>query len=325
VVIYYLFPIVTPFLAAIVFAVLLEPIVLFFMKGKINRQISVVITYLMFMGTMATLLYFSFKTVIKQVIELYQIIPTYIPYIIEWFKQMEEYFVYLDQGIIDSLLEQLKSMTTAPNGVVNAIAGGSLDVATWIPGFLIVMIVFLIALFLFSLHLPGLKRGFLNLFSDDTKKKVDQVLHDLNRAIIGFLRAQFILSLLIYFLSTAGLLIIGTPYPFAIGLFIIIVDVLPILGTGSVLIPWAIYSFLYDETSIAFGLMVLFIVITVIRRIAEPKVLGESLGISTIATLISIYLGFALLGIKGLILGPIIVIIFNALRKVGLFHYKFKF
>lgn len=325
VILYFLFPIITPFLTALVFAVLLEPVVGAWMKGKLNRSTSVTITYVLFVSSLAAMLFFASRTAFKQIREIIEGLPNYLPYFVEWFKQFQKYIGYINDGAMNALIEQLKNVTTSPNGVVSTIGESSIDIAKWIPGFVIVFIVFLIALFLFSLHLPRMKEVFLDLFVEETKGKVEHILSDLNKAIIGFLRAQIIISSLIFFLATLGLLILNTPYPFAIGLFITVVDILPILGTGSVLIPWAIYAFFHDDTFLAIGLIVLFTVITVIRRISEPKILGDSLGLSTISTLISIYIGFALLGMKGLIIGPIVVIIFNAMRKVGLFQYKIRF
>jgi predicted PurR-regulated permease PerM len=110
----------------------------------------------------------------------------------------------------------------------------------------------------------------------------------------------------------------------AIALLVCIVDIMPILGTGSVLVPWASYLILTGDWYTGIGLIVLFLFITVFRRVIEPKVLGDSIGISALAALISLYVGLKLAGVVGVFLGPLVVIIFMAARKAGLFQLKIR-
>jgi sporulation integral membrane protein YtvI len=153
---------------------------------------------------------------------------------------------------------------------------------------------------------------------------VDKVLVNLRSSVFGFLRAQLILSAMTYIIALTGLLILDVDYPLAIALLTVIVDILPILGVGSALVPWATYSLITGNTFLAVGLLILFVVITIIRRIVEPKVLGDAVGISALAALVSLYVGFKIFGVIGLFLGPIIVIIYQAMRKVGLLQFKIK-
>src|SRR5690606_28110560 len=102
------------------------------------------------------------------------------------------------------------------------------NMAKVIPEVLVVFIVFAVAVFLFSYSMPVLKNAFLSLFEESSRHQVDTVLQNLRSSIFGFIRAQFILSALTYIISVIGLIIIGVNYPFAIGLVIIIVDIMPI-------------------------------------------------------------------------------------------------
>jgi sporulation integral membrane protein YtvI len=153
---------------------------------------------------------------------------------------------------------------------------------------------------------------------------VNDLLNNLKKSIFGFLRSQFILSALTYIISLIGLLVLNVKYPLAIALLIIIVDIMPILGTGSVLVPWGGYLMLTGNLYVGVGLIVLFLVITVFRRIVEPKILGDSVGIGSLSALISLYVGFKLVGVIGVFIGPLVVIIYMAARKAGLFQMKFK-
>ena len=121
-----------------------------------------------------------------------------------------------------------------------------------------------------------------------------------------------------------GLLILGIRYPLAIALLVTIVDILPVLGTGTVLVPWAGYLIVSGDFFTGIGLILLYLIITVIRRIVEPKVLGDAIGISALAALISLYVGYELMGVIGVFLGPIVVMIFLAARRAGLLQFRIK-
>jgi predicted PurR-regulated permease PerM len=99
---------------------------------------------------------------------------------------------------------------------------------------------------------------------------------------------------------------------------------MPILGTGSVLVPWGSYLLLTGNVYVGVGLIVLFVVITVFRRIVEPKILGDSVGIGSLSALVSLDVGFKLVGVIGVFIGPLVVIIYMAARRAGLFQMKFK-
>ena len=110
--------------------------------------------------------------------------------------------------------------------------------------------------------------------------------------------------LLTFFEVLIGLLILKKDYAFLISLGIAAVDLLPLLGAGSVLLPWAIVSFIMRDTQTAMGLLILYGIIVVVRQIAEPRIVGSSIGISPIASLFSMYVGLKLFGLIGMILGP---------------------
>jgi sporulation integral membrane protein YtvI len=130
--------------------------------------------------------------------------------------------------------------------------------------------------------------------------------------------------MLTYIVALVGLLILRVDYPLAIALLIVLVDILPVLGTSAVLIPWAVYSFLAGNAQLGIGLVILWLVILIFRRLIEPKIIGDAVGINALAALISMYVGFKLVGAVGLILGPIVVIIYLALRRVGILQFNIK-
>ncbi|WP_126425502.1 sporulation integral membrane protein YtvI [Brevibacillus marinus] len=316
-----------PLVLALLTALVLEPIVVFLERTlRVNRMIASVATVLSFLALGGLAGYWIGTKLVVQGVELAHRLPALSSQLFEQVEEyiwiLEDFYVALPAAPIQDVLDLLKREAV---DAASAIAQAIFAAVASIPTLLIESLVYLIALFLFSLDLPRVVNGFMNTFSDSAREKVKLVLRQLNRAIIGFLRAQIFLSLLTYVLTLIGLLILHVKYAVVIAFLVMVVDILPVLGTGSVLVPWAAFSFYQGDTHLAGGLLIMFLLITVIRRTIEPKILGTSLGISALAALVSLYIGFQLLGFIGMILGPAVVIILEALRKAGFLNVKIDF
>ncbi|MGN1121931.1 MAG: sporulation integral membrane protein YtvI, partial [Eubacteriales bacterium] len=141
--------------------------------------------------------------------------------------------------------------------------------------------------------------------------------------IFSILRAYAILLCMTFLELWIGFLIIGIPYATLIALITALVDILPVFGTGTVLVPWGIIALLTGNFKTGLCILVLYVIITVIRQIAEPKILGSSVGMHSLITLMSMYFGLRLWGIGGLFLFPFAVIIIKNLNERGSIHlYK---
>ena len=144
----------------------------------------------------------------------------------------------------------------------------------------------------------------------------------------GYLKAQATLILIAFGIVLAGLYsfkIIGwnVAYPLIAALCIGFVDALPILGSGTIMVPWAIISATNGDITLAIGLLVLYAIIIVSRQLLEPKIVSNHIGIHPIFTLLAMYTGFKITGVVGMFLGPILLIIlkniFGSLIDNGVF------
>lgn len=129
-----------------------------------------------------------------------------------------------------------------------------------------------------------------------------------------YLKAESILILISFVIVIIGLFIfnfvgMNVKYPLMIALAIGFVDALPILGSGTVMIPWAIISASYGDIQLAISLIILYVVIIVVRQLLEPRIISNHIGIHPIFTLIAMYTGFKVIGVIGMFLGPIMLII----------------
>ena len=123
--------------------------------------------------------------------------------------------------------------------------------------------------------------------------------------LIGCMKAYSLIMLVSFTELYAGFLVINVKYPLVLAIVIAAVDVLPVIGAGSVLVPWALISFASGDYVTAWGVGVIFCVMYVIRQIVESKIVGTYIGIHPIAALMSMYISCRILGIAGMIAGPI--------------------
>lgn len=331
---YGLFTIGFPFLLAMIVAIFIEPANQLLMKyARMNRIAAATINASLFLLALLGMAFLIGLKIFTELSVLFHKAPEYFRKIAFYIQTelMDSTQQFIDQFSLEngeSFRETVqtgtRSLTSALLEFANVLSRLFFDFAKEIPNLFVFSIVFAVAVYLFSYSLPVLKGSFLSLFEEKSRDKVDSVLQNLRSSIFGFMIAQFILSSLTYVIALLGLMILGVKYALAIALLIVIVDILPILGTGSFLVPWAIYNIIIGNYFLAIGLIILFLFITVFRRIVEPKILGDAIGIGALPALISLYVGFKLVGVIGLFLGPIVVIIYQAMRKVGLFSIKIR-
>lgn len=322
-----------PFLLAMLIAILLEPVVQALIRYfRMGRLAAAAAACTMFTGLLLGFVYLVGFKMISELIQFWKDAPDYVNEARLFFEdataKTQLFYETLPDGMAEQAQKWLESgvgmLTDNINSIVAAISGYFVSVAKAIPSLFVFFVVFVIALYLISLSLPQLHQSFLTLFDKQSRHKVLTVLENLRRAILGFLIAQLMISLLTYIVTLVGLLVLRVDYPLAIALLIIVVDILPVLGTSAVLIPWAAYSILAGNMHLGIGLIVLLLVIMIFRRLIEPKIIGDAVGINALAALISMYVGFQLIGVVGLFLGPVLIIVYQALRKVGLLTINIK-
>ena len=136
-------------------------------------------------------------------------------------------------------------------------------------------------------------------------KKMGSHLRELIKTLGGYLKAEATLVLISFIISLVGLYILefmnfNVKYPLLMALFIGFVDALPILGSGSVMIPWAIIASINGDITLGIAIIVLLIIMSIVRQILEPKLVSKNIGVHPIFTLIAMYTGFKIIGIIGL-------------------------
>jgi len=323
---YFLFPIFTPFLVALVVAIVFDPLIIDLQrKLKVKRHTSAIIILSLFFVGVFFLLYVSISSLVKEIIEFVKAVPSSVQTFISENDKITNMYNNLSDDTKQYIMDSTNALAAKGTEIGSKFAGNLFGFVKNFPTYFVILIVFIVAVYIISIELPKLKPQFLSLFDRTSSRgKVELALDKLKTSIVGFLKSQILLSIMTFLVTLIGLIIIGTDYAIVMSLVVVVVDLLPVLGTGSVLVPWAIYSFVVGDIGQGVGLLILFVFITAFRRVVEPKLIGASIGLSSLATLISLYVGFELLGIIGMILGPILAIVVSTLKEAGMLSFKIK-
>ncbi len=203
----------------------------------------------------------------------------------------------VDSFVKDSVNELLSKMAA---GTGNFVA----ETLRRLPETFLYIIVTIIASVYFSSGLDRINALFISLIPKKHRGKLETIIATAKGTAKCYLHAYSLIYLITFGELFLGLSLMRVRYSFFLALIIAFVDVLPVFGVGTVLIPWAIVSLILGESRMAVSLLLLYAVITVVRQVIEPKIVGESIGLSPILTLISMFAGYRLFGIWGMIFLP---------------------
>lgn len=324
-------PVSLPIIFALLIALIIEPIVkLTKKKFKWNRKVSVIAVFMFILAIIASLLYYTVTQLIGKIIDFTKAAPDYFNSLSGvWIDIQSKLFQYTS-GMPD---EVVKSVQKEFKNIFDSIRESILDLLSYekimslmaeIPNFLVSFIVFIIALFLFMLELPELRKMLFRHLTTSTAEKVRFMITRLNSVIFGFLKAQLLVSLIILAVTFIGLLLIIPKYAIVMSLVIWIIDIIPILGSIIILAPWSLYLFISGDVATATQLAILAAVLLIIRRTVEPKVMGSQIGLSPLPTLIAMFIGLKLIGFLGFFIGPLVIILLTTAREAGIIKMNFR-
>ncbi|QDI89851.1 sporulation integral membrane protein YtvI [Salicibibacter halophilus] len=320
-----------PVLLALLTAMIFEPFVKFLMR-KFNirkRLLSVSIVFTVFLIVSTFLIYITLTYLIESLIDWSRQIPGYINeielFINDLIQTFDEFIAEFPQG--PQIVRALDELT---DNTINTALNWSTDFVAYlyeiimaVPNMLIIGLVYLITLFLFSLDLPRLMDNFFNIFKSETADKLRYVFQRMAKVFLGWWKAQFIMSLGIFILTYLSLLYIAPGPALIVSFLVWLVDIIPLyVGPALILVPWGVVAMILGDVTMGVQLSVLAVILLAIRRIVEPKVLGDSIGLHALPTILSMYFGFVFFGVMGLILGPFVYMAIKSAKESGLFDIK---
>lgn len=181
-------------------------------------------------------------------------------------------------------------------------------VLSQVPGSALILGTAIISSYMISVRLPQIREYLLSRIPRDRLRKFTQGAKRLKATLLSWLKAQLKLMGLTWLILTMGLVVLRVPYAPLWAGAVSLVDAFPVLGTGTVLLPWALVSFLQGESVRAVGLLSVYAAVSLTRSVMEPKLLGSHLGLDPLATLAALYAGFRLWGLGGMLLAPVLAV-----------------
>lgn len=307
-----LFPLMIPFFIAFLLVSILNPwIRLVHEKIKLPRAVGVISGFL-FIGI---LFFFAGKyclgLLVKQIQHLIEDIPFYQAYFQGYLKNccvyvenqfhMQEGTAYL---YATALLEKL--VTNMESNFLPKITSTSIQVFRTLLSMVVIVFTTFAATILLSKNYEKIKAA---LNGNGKENFFSEIWGKLAEAGGAYLKAQAVIMLLNTIVCSVAFYIVGNPYFFMIGILIAIVDALPILGSGTVLIPWSIYMLFAGKWSQAVLLLATYFLCCIIRQMTESKLIGKKIGIGAFTTLVMMYTGYQIFGIFGFFIGPVAFLI----------------
>jgi sporulation integral membrane protein YtvI len=199
------------------------------------------------------------------------------------------------------------------------VAKSALNTVSSIPNLVIILLLALFIAYFISKDMLLFKAKIGSWMPTGVRQKGQVVYGDLTAAVGGYIRGQAILITITAIQSLAGLLILGVPYAFSLALLAAFLDILPLLGTGTLYVPWAIFALVTGDAKLGIGLLIIYALIVLVRQVMEPRILAGTIGLDPLAMLIIMYAGYKASGFIGLLLAPFILIAFQSLLKVRAF------
>lgn len=326
----YVLPFLLPFVVAFLIAALLNRPIMF-LAEKLNgkRVVPAILMTLLFYVAAAALFSFLGLRVFMFVWETVRALPqlyrnTLEPALETMFSSLEVYLDELDPAVVTALMDNMNSalgslgsfVTNASVRIISYISG----VAAAVPGSFLNVIITIIVTFFLAIDYPKVTGFILRQLPEKADFYIGEVRDYVGGTLLKCL-ASYALILCITFLEiSVGLTVLRVPNAILIALCIAVFDILPVLGTGGIMIPWGIISLIMGKWVLGLGLLALYLIITVIRNIIEPKIVGHQVGLHPVVTLLSMLAGLQLFGIIGLFGFPITLSLLKNLNDRGVIH-----
>lgn len=296
-----------PFLIAFIISLIMEPLIRKIMKKfKLSRRTSSIIVFAITFGIILGLLSWGITTLISESTNLLSSLNSYYDKASNTIQNLLRYLDFSRFNISNEILEIIRNtsfdLLQKLSNYIQSLLTKILSGVTIIPVVAIYFAITILALYFIctdkiymldelEYHLP-----------DKWMKELTIHIRELSKVLGGYLKAQMVLILISFIICLVGLYILyflnfNVGFPLIIAIGIGFVDALPILGSGTVMIPWGIISGLNGDLKLGISIIVLWIIMSLVRQFIEPKIVSGNIGIHPIFTIVAMYTGFKFIGV----------------------------
>ena len=317
-----------PFVIAFILSLLIEPVIRFCMKKlKMRRKISAILIFVIVLSLIIGLIVWGIVTLVSEASNFLGNINYHFDKIKDASQNLISNLNFDKIKLSDELKVLLGSTSNdliqTASEWIKSIITKLLNVLTSIPTIGLYIVITILALYFMCTDKIYMLDQIEHHLPEKWVKKLAKHIKALSKSLGCYLKAQLKLILISFFISLIGLYIfsisgMNVKYPLMIAIGIAIVDALPIFGSGTVMVPWAVISAFNGDIKLGVSILVLWIIMCIVRQIIEPRIVSGQIGIHPIFTLIAMYTGFRFLGFIGMFIGPIVLIILKIFMRLEL-------
>lgn len=323
-----------PFTIALFFSILTRPFTRFLQKRlKLSKKLSTIVSIVTFLLIFFGIIGWGSLKLISEIYKLSQNLNSYSEITQKlWTDSMAKVYTYLGNfpsGFTKQVNDTINSFISSGSSKLGGFIKGLISFITSIPTVILYICITILATFFISLDRDEIVSFLEQQLPKSWLDKVFNIKTDMFTVLGSYIKAQIILMTICFFellvcLNLLSFLGLNVPYPLLMSIIICIIDALPILGAGTVLIPWAVISFALSDIKLGIALIIIYLFVLSVRQMLEPKLVSQNLGVHPLITLISMYSGFKIFGVMGFLIGPVVMIIlknvFSRELEVGFFR-----
>lgn len=320
-------PVLLPFFIALIVSVLIKPLVRFcYRKLHIAKSISSVVFSILFYATIGVLAMLLVWQLVDTVADIISKMPDFYKNTLEpllWrgVNWIEETVRSLTENpsfsIAESATDVISSLgATITNFSVKVISIAG-ETAVSVPGALLSILIAIVSTVFLSMDFDLIGHFLMKQFSEEHQALIHNIIAHFGKVIREYIVSYLIIFVITFIENCIGLLILGVDHAVLIAVLIALFDLLPVVGSGTVLVPWAIIDLFTGRISLGIGLIILFIIIVIVRYIAEPKIVGNRVGLHPLLTLVAMIAGNYIFGGIGILLMPLLCALAQSLNTAG--------
>lgn len=317
-----------PFVIGWIIALIASPVVRFFEeKLKIRRKGASVIVIVAVLAAVIMLAYAVGAKLVQEGVSFVNELPAMWEGIMDEFSQVGENLEGLYNRLPADMQDTLDNLGTQMGEYFGSVMEGAGtptfeavgNVAKQLPDIFLGVVMCILSAYFFVADKSYMSNIMKKYVPDSIRYRFDLIRRSFRNAVGGYFKAQFKIECWVYLLLVIGLLALHVRYALLVALGIAFLDFLPVFGTGTVMIPWAIIEILSKDYKMAIGLLIIWCVGQLVRQMIQPKIVGDSMGMDAIPTLFLLFIGYKAAGVLGMILAvPIGIIVIN-LYEEGVF------
>lgn len=317
-----------PFVIGWIIALIASPVVRFFEeKLKIRRKGASVIVIVAVLAAVIMLAYAVGAKLVQEGVSFVNELPAMWESIMDEFSQVGENLEGVYNRLPADMQDTLDNIGSQMGEYFGSIMEGAGtptfeavgNVAKQLPDIFLGVVMCILSAYFFVADKGYMSNIMKKYVPDSIRYRFDLIRRSFRNAVGGYFKAQFKIECWVYLLMVLGLLALHVRYALLVALGIAFLDFLPVFGTGTVMIPWAIIEVLSKDYKMAVGLMIIWCVSQLVRQMIQPKIVGDSMGMDAIPTLFLLFIGYKAAGVLGMILAvPIGIIVIN-LYEEGVF------